>query len=481
MLLWSIAVAATLAGLALLVLGVRGRRFDDHPVCRRCRFDLVGVETSRCPECGRDLAERKAVRIGNRRRRPAFIACGALLSLISLTGVGILGWAAATNHNWLRSQPEWMLFMRLNDARGETDPDVLTELTRRAVRGRLSDSSLRTLAHEGLVRQGTGLYAKSPYYSSELALGWHIRWGDLIVAAIRRGVLGRPETVLYARNAMHHRFEASPIVPADGALRMLHSVETLDAGNPPAPISVHVKTRGVYIDNKPVAGGDVEFVLSIWDSTGGYGARAEATLNGVEPGMRRLAVVKQFEIYQNCRARRDLDSHDEEPYIVWHEVFERDVEVLPTGSPATMFITDPEHEPAMREAARAMYGIVHVIGGHALFPAPYPASDPPLGFAHDVLIETSAGTIPITTYIKPVESRSGQFIPIRDGQEFHAPDDTVTVRLRLNAAAARRYIDIYRVWGGDIVLADVPVLRFSSWEESYEHTRRRLDETRDEK
>jgi hypothetical protein len=43
-----------LAGLILLVLGVRGWRIDDHPVCRRCRFDLVGVYPAigACPECG---------------------------------------------------------------------------------------------------------------------------------------------------------------------------------------------------------------------------------------------------------------------------------------------------------------------------------------------------------------------------------------------------------------------------------------------
>ncbi len=30
------------AGVVALVLGLRGRRIDDHPICRKCGFDLVG-------------------------------------------------------------------------------------------------------------------------------------------------------------------------------------------------------------------------------------------------------------------------------------------------------------------------------------------------------------------------------------------------------------------------------------------------------
>ncbi|MCC6679040.1 MAG: hypothetical protein IT436_18090 [Phycisphaerales bacterium] len=30
-------------GIALIGLGLRGRKIDDHPICRKCRFDLVGV------------------------------------------------------------------------------------------------------------------------------------------------------------------------------------------------------------------------------------------------------------------------------------------------------------------------------------------------------------------------------------------------------------------------------------------------------
>ncbi|HYO10382.1 MAG TPA: hypothetical protein VER17_15540 [Tepidisphaeraceae bacterium] len=70
------ALAVATGALVLLVLGMRGRRVDDHPVCRRCGFDLVGPPggTATCSECGADLVDRRrAVRAiaGTSGDRPA--------------------------------------------------------------------------------------------------------------------------------------------------------------------------------------------------------------------------------------------------------------------------------------------------------------------------------------------------------------------------------------------------------------------------
>lgn len=45
-----------LAALALLIRGWRGKRIDDHPLCRACGFDLSGNSDAKsCPECGAAL------------------------------------------------------------------------------------------------------------------------------------------------------------------------------------------------------------------------------------------------------------------------------------------------------------------------------------------------------------------------------------------------------------------------------------------
>ena len=36
-------IAAFLTGIILGIIGLRGRRIDDHPLCRKCKYDLVGT------------------------------------------------------------------------------------------------------------------------------------------------------------------------------------------------------------------------------------------------------------------------------------------------------------------------------------------------------------------------------------------------------------------------------------------------------
>lgn len=84
------AAAATLVaagGVALLIrLARRGRRLDDHPTCRRCRFDLTGLPATsdRCPECGADLRARRAIVIGNRAPRLRLLVASVVAASVLL-------------------------------------------------------------------------------------------------------------------------------------------------------------------------------------------------------------------------------------------------------------------------------------------------------------------------------------------------------------------------------------------------------------
>src|SRR5688500_20138720 len=82
LLTWVAVLVPLLAGMLFVRLGLRGKRVDDHPLCRRCGFDLFGLPegATECSECGADLSVRwKAVRIGNRHRRGGLDAGGARL------------------------------------------------------------------------------------------------------------------------------------------------------------------------------------------------------------------------------------------------------------------------------------------------------------------------------------------------------------------------------------------------------------------
>ncbi len=115
--------ALTLAALAFLalgalalLLGLRGRRIDREPRCpaRRCKYALGSVISARsaqnedpfpltCPECGRVIAQERALRIGTRKKRPLVAILGALLLLGGASTLGYQLWQtpAATRAKYM--------------------------------------------------------------------------------------------------------------------------------------------------------------------------------------------------------------------------------------------------------------------------------------------------------------------------------------------------------------------------------------------
>ena len=91
-------VAATLAlvGAVMLALGLRGRRVGDHPMCRRCGFDLFGrpADSHGCPECGADVTRDRSIVLGVRQRRRWAVWSGSVMLLPAISTLAILGWGA---------------------------------------------------------------------------------------------------------------------------------------------------------------------------------------------------------------------------------------------------------------------------------------------------------------------------------------------------------------------------------------------------
>src|SRR2546423_15664322 len=101
LLLAATALLLFLIGATLFAIGLRGRHINDHPLCARCGFDLLGIPATTCPECGGDLTRPRSRRVGERRRRRAPLIAGGLLSLLGLVGGALLPWGAATSFDWI--------------------------------------------------------------------------------------------------------------------------------------------------------------------------------------------------------------------------------------------------------------------------------------------------------------------------------------------------------------------------------------------
>jgi hypothetical protein len=193
--LWLIAATLLITGLALLLLGILGRRIGRAPHCRRCSFDLSGVAESgprasnRCPECGASLATPRAVRVGYRRRWPALALLGAVLaSLVVLGGGAML--LSASNPTWNSTKPTWLLMLEATRLRSDARDAAAAELLTRNSKSSLSRDRLAQLVTAALDVQ-----AQAPRNWDQSP------WWALLDAAFYAGAVSKDERRRYVKQA----------------------------------------------------------------------------------------------------------------------------------------------------------------------------------------------------------------------------------------------------------------------------------------
>ncbi|GEM_PF-3726368 len=191
-------LAFAVVGALLFVGGVRGRRIDDHPWCRRCRFDLFGspAESSRCPECGADLDSRRAVRQGRRRRRPIVLSSGALLLVIAGTLIALQVSGVRSKVNWIAYKPTWWLAIEARSPELAKSDAALAELGSRLRRDTLSQSRIDGLVKAAMSRFETPEVEVSRYWDAFMLSAWGL--GHLNEPTARAYAIGlfQPEVVL---------------------------------------------------------------------------------------------------------------------------------------------------------------------------------------------------------------------------------------------------------------------------------------------
>jgi hypothetical protein len=176
----------------LIISGVRGFRVGDHPVCRRCGFDLFGspAGTAVCGECGSDLSKRKAIVIGHKLRRRKALGFGAALLMLSMAGLAIEGYGRAKHVNWWSHAPLWYLLRGAGSTDANRRRSAIAELEARLADGRLAQADLNRVFDVGLAYQG------------DVHRVWDSNWGDLIEDAIDAGKVSADRVERYAKQAV---------------------------------------------------------------------------------------------------------------------------------------------------------------------------------------------------------------------------------------------------------------------------------------
>lgn len=85
LILYGLMAVAGAVGLVLLVVGLWPRRRGDATFCAACEYNLTGITSEKCPECGAELNKPDATVQGERVRRPVHAKFGAgLLAAVGL-------------------------------------------------------------------------------------------------------------------------------------------------------------------------------------------------------------------------------------------------------------------------------------------------------------------------------------------------------------------------------------------------------------
>jgi hypothetical protein len=159
-----------LGGLMLLRRGMRGVAIDDHPLCGRCGFDLIGLPdgVNTCSECGANVGIASAIRIGHREKRPRLIVVGTLLLVSCLVISTVVLTSIVGAVQWIQYEPLWLL---RRQAMSSTATPAGAEILRRIQGGALSDAQVQFLVDQVLLIQ------------ADPKQKWNPQWGDWVETA----------------------------------------------------------------------------------------------------------------------------------------------------------------------------------------------------------------------------------------------------------------------------------------------------------
>jgi predicted RNA-binding Zn-ribbon protein involved in translation (DUF1610 family) len=152
----------------LLRAGLRRRRRGTTPHCRRCGYNLTGLVSPYCPECGLVLDETEIV-YGEPYRRPVFAVVGGVLLVLAVAGV--VSGVRRGGVNWYRYYPTTLVLRDAQSANAATAVKAWGELRGRLTAGSLSAGQRADLIDVALKMQAPSFpfAATVPSYLSAVA------------------------------------------------------------------------------------------------------------------------------------------------------------------------------------------------------------------------------------------------------------------------------------------------------------------------
>jgi predicted RNA-binding Zn-ribbon protein involved in translation (DUF1610 family) len=453
----TLAVLTLLTAIALLLVGLRGRQIDDHPHCRRCGHDLTGrsADSVQCPECGAELVRRRAVRIGQRRRRdgPLWTGWAALvLATIVLSPHVRRMWRSFV---WEEHKPEWWLRHDLAGSAANRDA-ALSELSHRVSVADLSHGTALSVADLALAAQA----GTTP---------WDGAWGGYLESAYAVGQLDRARWVTYARQALRASLVCRPVIrPGDPLSVALLSNDWRAGSGISATVigsaTLYVDGKAVHIDR-----GDIDSIAwahinldNMFDPGWGEPQIPGEATSRLKPG--RHTVTASARLYLGSYGEITDAVPAPAPNRVLAELglpLSAVVQVVDAAHAPAVSVSDPNLKPAILSAIQIHS--VQVVGQSGMVSVAVHVANAPARLAFAVAIHPVGMTTPTLT--SGQSATAAIDVPPGDTDDFPVSVfgtidpavNLVDVTLQPAVEAARAGIDLTPIWGEAITIRNVPV------------------------
>lgn len=484
-------VVLLFVGLLLVVLGLRGRRINDHPICRQCRFDLQGVYPAAitCPECGAGLKRAGYVLPGARRRRWVCFSTGIAFVLLPMLTFGALAFGIAAGANINQYKPARLLIW---ESRRVAGPEHIKELLARYNASSLSDEDIRHGVDAGLDRQG------------DPARAWHPEWGDFIEAAHGDDKIDDELFRRYLNQTAVFELESRPAVAQGdpipiliklkesrtGTTSQIHGMLSLDQARA-GPITLrtfngHSRRSALAVitdwsqslgEQGPMLGWfQLGSNANIFSGGGNQAARLmlDSVYQGESPapldtGPHAFEVAVKFEAqvinYNNPWMPGRKPDNARKLTLAGR------VQVTPPDTGVNVVQRDAQIAEQLREALAPSQVVVMNFSGtdNSYAHAQFMTGKLPVGIAFDVLLKADGKTWRMGSLVSgrsaDVENFSGYNVDddsiqrTVQGEIGEFAGDTVTVVLKPRPELAARTVDMDSVYNDEIVFEEVSVMR----------------------
>ncbi len=415
-------------GVYLLVTGLRPRRRGTAPHCGRCGYNLTGLSSERCPECGMSLIAGSIVQ-GEGRRNPRRVAAGFLC----LAPAAVLLIAPLRTVDWYSWSPtSWLI----SDLQGPRAIRAWNEIDRRRKTGKLSQVHRARLVGLGLKRQIAATSTPIDEMLLDLLGEWAIE-GTLTQQQLKQ-LCSQAATVTFS---VRPKVRQGDDVPCQFSYR----------GNAPRQLWVRIEENRVCMNGKDLTSGSSSSGFSGRGNRGGTTQRVR--YRRAAPGPQDIeanVTVRVFdgpETYGSSGpAPRLLDQYD----IPLKASF-----VIVARTPESAITLKPD--PSLREAMESAIQVQKVELGRQSpndLQVQIRLITVPANLAFDVIVRAEGHEQRLGGIDKERGGSTGWHV---SGDWKGPPMESCDVILRSNPDVAAGTITLFEIWEGELVYRDVPV------------------------